>query len=766
MRVILLLLISFCGYCQTLTQIPYPFIATPQSTTEIFLTLTGTDATSYTIQRSTSSTFTSVTDLSSEGYNGTDLTYVDDGLTINTTYYYRAKALYSGLLDSEWVTYSCKTISVMPIAFYIPAGINYDVDNQYGDTDNASPGMVLNFKSVINTSGPTTTFRTSKGAITDRSPFNSTSLVRSNSTGYTKVSTMTFTGTFTFIYSFRYDRTSDFVNSALQSDSTVSTDLIRFEDNKSVLIFGSGTNTQLFWKAPLVKGQNYEIVFQRNASNILRCSNDGGKTWTTATTTNAGQIDINRLFATTTPSGYFDSHFRLLGFYDVVLTYEQIRQAFDLLTLPYQFLRTPVDQDNIDLPAGLSWTDIPVNGYITNSDFDGELTSSLLRDRIIVKGRYAYLLTNYKNETPTYQQDALYIIDTDLNKYAGPILFPIPSPDEDVHNNGSIADIDRTIFHIEQEIHYGGNESKPFVMRNACRDYDLREFTLVQNLNGFADTGTQQQYHQFVPSWDIVFYTQEGTNNSPWINVWHSKSRGIFYAKRRVADAGTTDWFYPFSTGNKDTTYLFLNYLDIDATPDRYPNVFLLKTHDHRTYYNMDKTWTKSVLNSSATVSELTTNAIFTSATSTNNAIMPMALVDQEDGELYGIASNGLETGFDFFYSVGNSITKKNIDFGGRTVNITQSILADQCLTIWKVSDTEYHVMVYGTNSGNWQLEHYKTEDKGDTWSFVAVENSDTTKKHQRMIQNKIINNNKVIIAASRLDSSSAGTLWIKIFEW
>jgi len=66
-----------------------------------------TNATGYTIERSTSSTFASVTTVLS---NSNVLTLTDTGLTSSTQYYYRVKANASGYISSNWIVLSANTI--------------------------------------------------------------------------------------------------------------------------------------------------------------------------------------------------------------------------------------------------------------------------------------------------------------------------------------------------------------------------------------------------------------------------------------------------------------------------------------------------------------------------------------------------------------------------------------------------------------------------------------------------------------------------------
>ena len=152
----IVLLISTNSICQIIipakqplvsntTVTPEPFFCAPKSTTEITLWITGSAATSYQIERSVNSDYSSSTDLASEGYNGTDLSYVDDGLTINTVYYYRARALYTNLNTSEWATTSTTTFSVMPSAFYLPAAAIRGVDNEFADTEGVAGNEFTNF---------------------------------------------------------------------------------------------------------------------------------------------------------------------------------------------------------------------------------------------------------------------------------------------------------------------------------------------------------------------------------------------------------------------------------------------------------------------------------------------------------------------------------------------------------------------------------------------------------------------------------------------
>src|SRR5690606_32931543 len=87
-----------------------------------------------------------------------------------------------------------------------------------------------------------------------------------------------------------------------------------------------------------------------------------------------------------------------------------------------------------------------------------------------------------------------------------------------------------------------------------------------------------------------------------------------------------------------------------------------------------------------------------------------------DDGELYAISGDG-DGGWQFMYGTyGSTITTKDINFGVYTI---VDSLSHEGGYIRKVSDTQYELYMMEENGGLWQPIHFRTTDKGDTWTRI-----------------------------------------------
>lgn len=738
---------------------PSPLIANSLDTTTANVSWNDTGADNYILQRATQSDYSDATQV----YSGNNKSFDDTGLSIGTRYYYRVKGQEAGKSDSDWATDHVQTISFMPLAWYEPAGMVNLTDNAYVTMSGVTNNRVTALKSIVNTSGPLATFQANLAGRIKADDSYAYQQLNDNNDYADLNGAISLAGPFTICMKIKV--TGSFSNNQFCSSS--GTNFIRFNSLSQIIFVVSGINTILNWNSAFVVGYHYDVVLQRSAAGIIRISNDGGATWATAGAANNNTVTISRLFASSFAGSAFNEYVNRLVIDDSELSDSQIDEIFNYLKRPDYTPEVVADPSEIVLPDGLTWSSFS-GGYIVDSNFDKTASSSHIRERIeIIADRFAVILLNYKNEAPTYGEDVIYVWDLQENLLAGPIReFPVLANSTNDHTNGSILKFSGRIWHVEQ-LHYGTFESTPFVFKQSNYRYNLKNFNTVPLARGVSnDVGTLNQYHQFNRIGNSVFlYTQEQTpsGSSPYVNVWKTTDGFNSWEKNRIVDAASVDWFYYYVPRNDGaTTYLFLQYLNFDsvpADPDQYPYCFLLKTTDGYTFSNVAGTFSKDVRNGNEiTLAELMANCVFTTAAATKTAYMTAAVID-DVGEVSGIASNGSDTGFDWFFISAGTTTKRAMDFGARSVITTLGVLADQSLAFWKVNDNEYHAILYEDNAGVREVAHYKTMDKGVTTEFVGIIANDATKDIDRVVMNKDNPRDSwVVLAATRVESSTEGT--------
>jgi len=718
------------------------------------------DADNYIVERSTNSDYSGATQI----YTGTATTYQDTGLTAGVTYYYRVKASSTGYSDSDWGTTNAQTISFVPEFWYEPSGLAYNTDNDYGVTSNSN---ITTIKSILGNANNGTGVGTPGLTISSRYygyPFYNIS----GAIYFNLATEISVSGDFTVVLLVRTSASG--TNRVVLGHQTLATNYLRWNNTTSFVFSLGGVVTSVTLSAAISVDKVHTVVLQRTAG-ICRVSQDGGSTWNSNVTPNNNTLLISRLFSNSSGGNNLSMDTVRLVLAQSALSQTQIDEVANYLKKPDYTPTVAANPTSLALPTGINWNAFS-GGYLVNSSLDDVATGSFIRERVIVKGNFAYILVQYKNEAPTYMQDVLYVWDMVNNLITDPIILPSLANDTDVHNNGSVFDFDGRIYQSEQ-LHYttlaSGNNNINF--RKFAKGYKIfTGYSSVPLTQGYAKTGSQANYQQFNYYDDTLFMFVQGWNNSGYaesIDVFRTTDNLNYFEKLRIASvASSSFWFYHYvpNNGTNAKSVIFLNYLDTAPAIDDYPYAFALTTTDGYTYSNIANTFSKDIRNGNLiTAAELIANCVFTTAGADKDALVTSAIT-LSNGDVVGIATDGSDTGFDFFRISGTVTTKKTIDTTGRTI-LEKLVVAsaDMTFAIWQVSTNEFHVILYGVNGGNWTLEEFKTEDNGDTWSFVQVVNTDTTKKHQRVTINKASPyDSSVVIAATRMESATEGSLFIK----
>jgi len=721
------------------------------------------DADNYIVERSTNFDYSGATQI----YTGTSTNYQDTGLTSGVTYYYRVKASFTGYSDSDWGATSARTISFVPAFWYEPSGLEYNKDNDYGVTSNSN---ITTVKSIMGSPNNGTgvgspSFVLSAGNYGYGYPYFSI-----NGSIYINLaSEISIAGDFTIVFQIRTNAIS--TNRVVVGHQTLATHYLRWNNSTSFIFSLNGVITSVALSAAISVDKIHTIVLQRTAG-ICRVSQDGGSTWNSNVTANNNTLLISRLFSNSSGGNNLTYDTYRLVLAQSALSQTQIDEVANYLKKPDYTPTASSNPTTLALPTGVNWNAFS-GGYLVNSSLDDVATGSFIRERVIVKGDFAYICVSYKNEAPTYMQDVLYVWDMANNLITDPILFPILANNTDVHNNGGILDFDGRIYQSEQ-LHYSGvlaSANNNITFNKFAKGYKVfTGYTTIPLTQGYAKTGDLCNYQQFNSYNNKLFMFAQGWNGVGYAErteVFISTDNLNYFERHVIAKTGaTTNWFYHYvpQNGTNAKSVIFLNFLDTAPAIDDYPYVFALVTTDGYTYSNIANTFSKDIRNNnSITIAELIANCAFTTAGADKDALVTSAIT-LTNGDVVGIATDGSDTGFDFFRISGTVTTKKTIDTTGRTI-LEKFVVAsaDMTFAIWQVSTNEFHVILYGVNGGNWTLEEFKTTDNGDTWSFVQVVNTDTTKKHQRVTINKgSPYDSSVVIAATRSESSTEGSLFIK----
>jgi len=723
--------------------------ASGRSTTEIFLFFLGVGADSYVIERATDSGFTAnLTDLSSEGYNGTDLTYLDTGLTIDTTYYYRVKAVKSGYTDSAWVTASAQTISVSPSFWYEGTGLAESTTNAYGKLTN---NLLDNLYSIVNTSGPSLDFDTTKGA---GNPADNEIAYYGFSNGnldYWFSSTVSYAGDFTLAFRFKFLGTP--VNHYLASNSGDATRWIRFQSLTAIQFrFGGGILSATFPTA-LVVGKWADVVIKRSGTTLF-VSSDGGLNFSAGTASSGGTFSFETAFASDRASGnVMNGTFKRWAGWGSVLTQAQLDQFWN-----YEKQSTATE-DALDalIPTyGLTYSDF--TSYVVNNTLSSTATAGSYRTRVIVGRDKAFILLHRISDATYYTQDLIYVYDFTTNKISDPVLLGIPVNNTDVHNNGSIVRWGNRIMHGEISVHYDQSISTKLLLKTSGNHFNFNEITTLSLGNGVVNgTLGKSQYEQFLVYNNIIYCVFQEWNGTyaQWVSLGISYDGGVSWEKYRIVDsAGASEFVYPTLVFSETKLRVFIGWI---AASNRYKHQTYLETEFATPYLwkNLAGSFSQDVRfnNPINRTNSLASCRVGVDASAlAGNVKVGHPYQEVSGGEVWAIQGDGIDTALNLIRGTsGGSFTSQLLNFGIYSIITTWlSSDGDNLPFAVKTGADSFDIYVHVTNGGNWQIAKFTTTDGGLTpLAFDSTISQDDTKKHWRMYpaKNLMFESNKIVTA-------------------
>lgn len=726
-------------------QQPRPMFAAARTDTSNFIWWNGSvGATTYELQRDTDPAFPSPTALQ----NTAAREYLDTGLTVNTTYHYRVRAI--GTVNSSWREVSQKTIGFTPTFWYEPTGVGFNQNNEFADTSVSGGFLVSTAKSLFAT-GLNATVPTARGV----SVTNVVTPVakQTNFGAFSFSSPLSFTGDFhvcvagiiaTVVPLNRlFGRTT--ANGEIRFNSSDNTNI----DSILLADFGPGPNISISISASnqLVAGRYYRIELKRVSGTLSYRIN--GNTFDVGTGTNTDTIAFDD------PGEMFDTIERFVCV-PQELSDAQASEVFNYIKSPSYTVGSATTAMNVNVPNAIT------NNVVELANLDNKGTGSFIRDRaLMLNNDIAAVLLN--DDEPNNWQDYVLYFDVNNDTVSNRVNLGVTEPfagrtAHDYHNSGSIANFDNQLIHWESVSHYDGSLANSFeiVLKRSGYNFDLSNFHRTDLANDVPKIFiNRSQYHQSVRFNNTHYlFHQEDRFRS----VLHRFNDGIVCPDRIVLFDGGNDatlWMYKHVVYSEDGTLrVFLLNYDVSITQDKY--VFYVKSTDGgNTWTNGAGTFSKELFDSqdSFTLSELITNCLVFDVSSTTGDV---ALTGSWfDGTTIHAVALGEDTSspnpgtnqFNTYLTINDStgaISKFEIDTGTRSVFTDSG--SDGYPIIWLDADNHVHVACFELNMGIWIWVEFESTDGGTTWSYVQDLSNDNTFKFQR----PFITRNAAFVTGSR----------------
>lgn len=757
---------------------PSPLLVYALDTTSTAGFWQNTGADNYVYERATQSDFSDAEEVESDQVTN----FGDSSLTMGGTYYYRVKAQKAGVADSEWVTASVQTISFMPHAWYEFVGMARNVENDYGTA--ASNGTISSFKSIVNASGPLLSKNASANAAAIRHQpttprtFAFQNIV-TNAGYYDMGSNIVLSGDFTIALEMVCPTTG---GTRYILSWVGGTDHIFFPSTPSTLRvnFGS-TNYNPAPTATLVAGTVYKLVFERSGTN-LRVSIDGGATWGSAVTVATGDFTINRTWASNLGGNSLSHESRRIMFYSGgALTKSQLDQFFNYC-IPAAV--APIETPSSVSVKGLTFAALTDNRW-TDATSAADNHAGPHRKAVWSIGNTHIIASNKDSDEPDLSDVSLRVLNGANGEGSSLVDLGHLTESEDVHNIGSLTPpLNNRIYYVQQNQHYGLGYSK-HVVRSTGNGFDFSGVMSIPPGKGVPNyVWSETQYNQVTVVGDNIYMASQEYDTTFPRRVVLGKCSNLFQSwdwKVSICDfAAAPDWSYPhlIYAPSHDEIILIINHV---VNPDGSKWVYFVRISlDGTTATNLDGTFSKNLVTSGAlTIAELETNClVFDGDALGGNSAFQQFFVT-EDGLLYGVISDGEQTGWRLATAqIGVAgWTFKDITWGGKTV-VTATTNDDtgaagvgaynRAMPVGiRVGDGQFRVFGLESNSGNWRIIETATDDGGDTWDYVAdiSPTADAAQYLGLSVSHNHEYNDHTCLRATRATSATAGTTFAKVIR-
>jgi hypothetical protein len=744
-------------------------------------------ADSYQVDIATDSGFTSIVD----SYTGTATTDTFTGLTADTRYYLRVKALKSGFADSDYGTTDCYTF-FSPVAAYLPAGLPYinpgTVANEFASVTNAA---IDHFVSVLNTSGPNLS-RVGVNLARDHTPVNLpyARAVVSGSTYADFASDIDLgTGAFTILVKGMIFSGTPGGAAQMFSHSTGG-ERVRWENLSGVYVrINASFSAKMTFPVAPVANVPFDFIIDCDGTNV-RASVTGGATWSnTVTRPGSGALfSFSRMAASNSGGNNLAFTFENLLF-DSTQIDSTKRDRWWTWMKNADYVSTGEDFTQPLKELSSTFITDPIDGYINAYTGGGNPLKGhgySLSKNVWSWGEKYALLVQKHFAAPDYADATLFFGDISTNKVHTGIEFGHYYEDGTDNHLVSGMGVSNNQLHVLRfNRHYGANEGSNLFVRKSWKDWNMMGFTTlprnkeVSKQYLLSDNQYAQSSHLGSLS-AIITQRRDPTSALPGRIQCSLSSDGFasFYDMFSIVDTNTANnWMYPhvIYNGTRSECVILFEHVLAGVSPVRCLGITALYTTDFITYRNLANTWSKNVKTSGAvTLTELYTNANIIDARSLTSTMVTHSYITST-GMCYGVVGNGNNNGYLLWYqTIGDALTTKTISFSPDTVvlgtqtDTTGSFqFAYHRSPIIAVYDggTTFRVIANQVNGGNWLPTVYQTTDNGDTWSKVgAIAGIDNTKQHTEfeISQNIHFNSGQGVFSAACMLSSTTAKPFVK----
>jgi hypothetical protein len=699
--------------------------------------------------------------------NTSSAIFADTGRTIDTTYYYRVRAVASGYNSSEWATGSQKTLGILPLHLW-GDGLERGTTNAYGIVDTSN--NVTELRSHIgaaNTMTPDGTagkiiYQTSHAADLNERVSN---IYFPPSGVHSLASNIVLNGDFTIIW-VANNNTTAFLRTLLYNSSIVDKIEIRWTSatitnaatTRSITV--TGAVPHLYTVIFIVKRVGTTLYYSRNGVDFA--SGAG----------NANSYTFDKAF-----TNGDNAHFWMERFWiaESDMTLAQINEVINYLRQDdYTFASidaSPVIQNGSFSALG--------GDYIVNANFAASITGGPSWNPFLIKGDVGFIKLPLADGAPYYQADQIYNYKFSTNEINGPIDLGNPTESTDTHNTGSIGLIDNTLYHAEYSQHYDDTVPTTIIVKRFGKDWDMGAFTEIPRGNGIPPfTASLGQYPQFAQSTNYkwIFYQEWDGNTAAWITGLRTKDNFNSYEKLRICttEDAASEWFYHAVVHREDGTLsLVLNQVTAGS---RYKYAaYIQSSDDGETWTDLSGGFSQSIYNgvSPLTLTELVTNCDILDGTALGNSVKATSInYDPTDGEIYGVVTAGDDTNLKFFYGTsGGSWTLKTIDLLSKNIVVgtfTDGGVANGTNTpsVMRTGANAYRFWLQ-EDITVWRVSEFTSADKGDSFSYVGAIHGNLTDTHYRIILARNIHytgaspytGNKGLIATRELGGGNSSCL-------
>lgn len=683
---------------------------------------------------------------------------VFSGLTIGTTYTVKVSGNKTGYDTSPELVATVTTRSFVPLVEYQMIGLDRDTDNIYGTVNS------LNSISAIKSLGSDTESLVTTGAGLGFLPYYASKLayvyVNASAGGLVKPTPIVLSGAFTI--AFRAIAVSSATAQIFNYTSNAnhwlrwnSLAVDRFYINMG------GVGVLLIFTSPLVAGNQYNFVVQKDGSNNYKVSTDGGVTYSTPVSGTSNGITLDRF----SPGNGF---FQKILIDNTVLTIDKLSEFFN--NTKQAIFSSPAQISNITV-KGLTWVSRS-GDYLIDTTYDYNVLASYIRDRIVVRGKYAFILGNLSMTAPYYAEDFVRVWNLDTDEISPNKLLGINrSINNETHNSGSLFDHGNTMKHLEMSSHYDSNTTQPttLVIKEFGANYNLAEYTQQILANGAASVvNSTTQYmmgHKMVNSVGLTFCgwaAISGGQRYFLVNI--SDDNMNSWTRYPVLDVGVNYWVYYTSVYAEDGKLrTFFNVIN-KAGGGRdgfYDYLCYAESSDGYTWTNRSGSYSKDVRNGNMSLSDITTNFLVQDASALlGDARIAWAFLEPASGDIFGMIGDGNNTGLKHLkLQSDGTVNMYPFSADGQILNYNFSIgNGDNApIIVWR-GGTTFDAYVHGENGGLWTILRYRSTDGGVNYTYQEKISTDDTALHRRMAinRNTVYQTNKVLGAARKVSSTNS----------